>query len=161
MKITAAKLIETADFASRRVFDKAERIMPMYHYVTADGSHKIFVPPAFLPDKDHVVAFAKSVFEGDGAVAYAFISEAWALAPPQGTTREEIDLMVAAGIKNHPDRVEVVTIFAEDENGAVSAQIPIHRPPNQKPYLGKLDVWPGGATEGRMVGLLPRKGTVQ
>ena len=75
------------------------------------------------------------------------------------------------GISQHPDRVEVVQLQGEDQEcGQLMAQMRIIRPASGKPYLKPME-WlidlpfiPRGATvqsEGRMVGVLPVRGTRQ
>jgi hypothetical protein len=52
---------------------------------------------------------------------------------------------------------------AEDnEAGLITGHREIVRPKNGKPYLGPLQMMPSGMqSEGRLVGLLPRKGSLQ
>jgi hypothetical protein len=60
-----------------------------------------------------------------------------------------------AGIRHHPDRLEVV-MFSEDvDRGQLAAKRRIIRPLNKKPYLGPLEIdTQSGLWVGRMVHLL-------
>lgn len=162
--MTAEKLIEFASRQIRKQFDKVGRVFPMYHYVRADGQQALFTPPPFYKTKEQMVAHARSLFKEDNAVAFVFITEAWTL--DQATSREDIEVtyQLYGSLENVPGRKEIVLLSAEDQNGMLQGQMEIIRPKNQKPYLGALEVFgrePGSGIEGRMVGLLPQRGTMQ
>jgi hypothetical protein len=61
-------------------------------------------------------------------VRYAFVAEAWRGAE-SASVRPTLD----------PNRIEVVTLIAEDCRGAIIAIREIVRPANGKPYLGELE----------------------
>jgi hypothetical protein len=77
--VTAEGLITFAAREMRKQFDKHGQVNPMWHYITDNGEQGIFEPPSLLHNKDEWVAFAKSVFETERAVAYVFMIEAWTL----------------------------------------------------------------------------------
>jgi hypothetical protein len=65
-------------------------------------------------------------------------------------------------LADHPDRVEIVILSGEDETaGWCTARRVIIRPQHGKPYLGPLEIDVFEVSEGRMVGLLPQRGTRQ
>ena len=81
----------------------------------------------------------------------------------------ERDRVSRRGLANHPERIEVVTLQGEDRAcGQIVAHRRIIRPAGRQPYLGALETMeevlhlPRGAAfqfQGRMVGLLPVRGT--
>jgi hypothetical protein len=93
-------------------------------------------------------------------VRYVFIDEAWQLETTI-TDRDKIDRIHRRGIRNHPDRREILMYQAEDETGSVTAHRVITRPPNRKPQLGPLEFFRSQQSEGRLVGMLPVKGAAQ
>jgi hypothetical protein len=96
-------------------------------------------------------------------VRYVYFAEAWTLHSNKLVDDEELDRMMRKGLRNHPDRVEVVMFTAEDnEAGLISGHRKIIRD-NGRPHLGPLEMLPSGTiSEGRMVGVLPKpKGTLQ
>ena len=153
------ELIETAATAIRQVWDKTHHILPMYHFIQSDGQEGL-MPVGNLPSKEAAVEVAKLVFERQGVIAYVFVCECWAL---MGKISDEDVAKAKTGtIANHPDRKEQIGFIAEGQNGLLSAWINIDRT-HEPPTLGKLEVMDEEVTssEGLMVGLLPRKGTVQ
>ncbi len=86
---TAEHLIKTAARKVEAIFAKTGNVAAMYHYVRESGEHVVFMVPPFLKDKNQVVAFAKTIFEAERAVAYVFIDEAWMLDTKR--TKQEID----------------------------------------------------------------------
>ena len=109
----------------------------------------------------------RAQFEMLDAVRCIYIGEAWTLTK-DGTSVEEINKLVRerGSIANHPDRIEIVQVQGEDcECGQIMAQRRIVRPANRKPYLDPLEIivapGDGVASEGRMIGFLPPRGTRQ
>jgi hypothetical protein len=84
---------------------------------------------------------------------------------------EEQEDILGNGLSEHPDRVEVVQIQGEEhEYGRIIASRAIIRPRIGRPHLGPLEMVndlpfiPRDAvvqSEGRMVGMLPVRGTRQ
>lgn len=160
--VTAEHLIRIAARKIEPLFNKRGEISPMYHYVNGEGAHVVFVPPPWCTTKNQAVAFAKTIFAAEHAVAYVFISEAWVLMRPQAG--ESIDAVLdrhGGSLENVPGRVEQVMLMAEDADGMTYGIMPIHRPEGRRPYLGKLKINRPDGMEGRMVGLLPQQGTRQ
>lgn len=153
-------------YAARKVetlFKRQKQIHAMYHYVRSDGSQGAMVVP-LLPEvsKDAVVAFAKAVFETENVVAYVFISEVWQWRNDgTGLTREQLAQQYGDSLENVPGRTEHVLLMGEDETGMVYGNMEIHRPLGREPYLGALKIDRPDDMEGRMVGLLPVRGTKQ
>jgi hypothetical protein len=54
-----------------------------------------------------------------------------------------------------PQRREGVIIYAEDGRKSLTAMRLIHRPPQGKPYLAKLEITPGGRAVDLLEGMLP------
>lgn len=153
-------LIDYASGFAEKRFAKTGVVYPLWHAVKSNGES--FVMPAPAGGKDLGVAIIRAAFEIEDVVRYVFMDEAWTLDQP--VARAEIDFMQRHGVRAHPDRVEIVMFSGEDaESGRMlMSKRRIIRPANGKPRLGPLEELPtGGHSEGRMVGLLPVKGTRQ
>jgi hypothetical protein len=150
-----------------KIFARTGVIYPMWHAITSAGE-TIIERPAF-GDKDFAVAMIRALFDLKDVVRYVFVDEAWTL--NRMVRPDEDEKIRREGIANHPDRVEVLMIQGEDrECGQIMLHRNIIRPASGKPYLGPLQSLddlpfiPQGAgvqSEGRLVGLLPVRGTRQ
>jgi hypothetical protein len=161
-------MLAYASHFCEREFARNGVVYPMWHATTSKGETIIETPAS--PDKDASVALIRALFEIRDVVRYVFFDEAWTLlkcVQPDEMVRIDRD-----GLRNHPERVEVVMFQGEDAEwgGQISAHRLIHRPASGKPYLGpfvtldELAHLPHGAvvqSEGRLVGLLPMRGTKQ
>jgi hypothetical protein len=159
------------DYASEfcdRQFAKKGEIAPMWHAITSSGETIIEPHPTYL-GKDKAAAMIRSFFDLRDVVRYVYIGEAWTL--NRMIKPEEQEEIFRNGLSEHPDRVEVVQIQGEDHvYGQIIASREIFRPRVGKPYLGPVQMVndlpfiPRGAavtSEGRMVGMLPVRGTRQ
>ena len=144
-------------------FARHGEIMPMWHAVTSSGETIIEPHPIYL-----VEALVRAFFDARDVVRYVYIGEAWTLNTL--VKREEVDALMRDGIADHPGRVEIVQVQGEDrECGQIMGQRKVIRPKEGKPYLGPLemvgDLIPASEhisqSEGRMVGVLPVRGTRQ
>jgi hypothetical protein len=162
-----AMLAYASDFCERRFAEHGE-IVPMWHAVTASGENIIQPRPPL--DKDTAVAMIRALFEIRNVVRYVFFDEAWTLLKLVGP--DEMARIDRDGLAIHPERVEVVVFQGEDaEWGQITAQRKIIRPAAGKPYLAPLELLEDLAhlppdrgaiqSSGRMVGLLPVRGTKQ
>jgi hypothetical protein len=156
------KLIEHASQATEKIFNMKGEVLPMWHCINVAGEEFVMPPPS--PDKDVAVVLIRVFFELHHIVRYVYIDEAWtvALGNPD-TSKLELDDVMKHGVRNHPDRQEVVLFSAEDDTGMLTASRTIIRPKHGRPKLGPLQFMPTEANqlEGRMVGLLTQRGTVQ
>jgi hypothetical protein len=159
------------DYASKfceRQFAKKGVISPMWHAVMSSGEWMYLPGPRV--SKDLAVALIRATFETNDVVRYVFIDEAWTLVK-KDIGKDELAQIDAHGLRDHPGRVEVVMISAEDcDTGMFMAQRRIIRPARGRPYLDKLEMMIDPTTrdddgafssEGRMTGLLPKRGTRQ
>ena len=161
-----ALLIHASDFAET-VFRKKGEVAPMWHAIRANGEQIIEAHPMWL-GKDLANGLIRAQFDLLDVVRYIYIGEAWTLVRQTGLAKVpgEIEQIKRTGIADHPDRVEVVMIQGEDkEAGQIIALREIIRT-GKKPKLGPLEFTfePGseaGSSEGRMVGMLPARGTKQ
>ena len=153
---TARQLIELADKIAPRLFKMQGGVRAMWHGVKANGESLFIGSPS--KDKDVAAALVRAAFELNDVVAYVFFDEAFVLELPISTPEDEIQRIMAAGPRNHPDAVDCLVYQAEDANGLVSAR---RRIVNRE--LGPLEFDPEASlSEGRLVGLLPKpKGRVQ
>jgi hypothetical protein len=154
-------LIEVASTAAERIFKHRGELLPMYHCIDADGrEHLVPMPPGH--NKDQAVAIMRAYFELHHIVRYVFMDEAWTLVLAPGEVN--VETVMRNGITaDYHDRIEVIIFSGEDEIGLITAQRKIRRPAKGKPTLGPLEIMSNRSDryEGRMVGLLPRKGGLQ
>lgn len=144
-----------------RMFHDIGRINRMYHVV--DGEGRQVIMPAPPGDKDTSVAMTRVMFEVFRVRRYVMFDEGWTV---MSENPGEADLAVeharTRSLETFPGRKEVLLIVAEDEDeGQIMASREIIRPARGKARLGPLEVWDTGVSEGRMVGLLPSRGTRQ
>jgi hypothetical protein len=163
----------------RRMFDRASQfceahfanrgeIAPMWHAVTSKGE-TIIEPHPIQLGKDIAMVLIRAFFDAKDVVRYVYIGEAWTL--DRMIEQDELDAITREGLFEHPDRVEVVQLQGEDiECGQIVGLRKIIRPESGRPYLGPLEMinelpfMPHGASvqsKGRMIGVLPVRGTRQ
>ena len=157
--IALRELIEFGSRTAEKIFAFRKCYEPMWHAITADGEHKVIVQT--LDDKDAQMALVLAAFELFNVVAYLFISEAWSLvAKPSNQAERDrlVDEYTHDGIRDNPNRVEILWFQAEDRTGMLVAHREIIRPAKGKPTLGPLEFedMDGWTAEGRIMGLLPR-----
>jgi len=162
-----AMLAYASDFCAKR-FAKTGEIAPMWHAVTSGGEH-LYEPHPRASDKDTAMALIRAWFEIRDVVRYVYMGEAWTV--ERVLTDAEVAAMDRDGVASNPDAIEVVMFQAEDSDfGMLTAHRKIIRPRGVKAYLAPLQMLdelphvPRGAaiqSEGRMVGLLPARGTKQ
>jgi hypothetical protein len=158
------EMIAIASDACDVAFRKTGMVTPLWFAISASGEQFDVEPPSFL-DKDTCVALVRAFFCVKDVVRYIFVDEAWTIERTIND-KAELDLIYRHGVASHPDRVEVVVIQGEDRDcGQLVAHRRIMRPANRQPYLAPLkmmiDLRAGGQSEGRMVGMLPPRGTLQ
>lgn len=159
------------DFASgfcERMFAKKGEVAPMWHAVKRNGEQFVEPHPQQL-GKDLASAMIRAQFNLLDVVRYIYIGEAWTVDKQvsEQALQEEVLAYARQGrLHEHPDRIEIVQLQGEDyECGQIMGQRVIKRPSNGKPYLAALEilVQPGDGvqSQGRMVGMLPVRGTKQ
>lgn len=149
-------LLELASKGAEKVFAATGELLPMWHAETAAGV-QMLVPSPPTANKDLAARLIKALFEERNVVRFVFFDEAWTLL---SVSREEA---IASGdLSIHPERVEVVMFAAEDrEGGFLLGYRHILRAEDKKPTLGPLVVEQSLEAEGRIVGMLPGRGTLQ
>jgi hypothetical protein len=155
------KLIEIASGAAEKLFHSQGFVRPMWHMVTADGEH--LVTGAIFGDKDTDVAMIKALMVLRHVVRFVFVDEAWIIERSGNIDRAELTRIGRHGLKDHPERKEILLFSAEDQGvGMLTARRDIIRDRGRKARLSPLVIekqWL--QSEGRMVGLLPPLGTRQ
>jgi hypothetical protein len=160
--IPLKQFLEQTSEQVEQLFKKTGRLLPMYHVVEQNGRHVIMPPP---PDatKDEAIALIKALFLLIRPQRYIFCDEAWTIdAHGEEAIARAIDFVRSHGsAKDHPDCKEVVIFQAEDRQaGQLTGRRLIIRRAGRKPRLGPLQIDDTISSEGRMVGLLPRDGSV-
>ncbi|MCA1452106.1 hypothetical protein I6F35_02615 [Bradyrhizobium sp. BRP22] len=138
-------------------FEEAGSIRPMFHFINGDGDDVVMLAPPDN-DKDLVMGLVRAVLKGAAATRVVFIDEGWMV--DGAVNIEDDELLRRYGARNHPRRIEVVMFSGEDEHeGLVMATRKIVRKDTARPRLGPLEFLSllQGTTEGRLVGLLPRR----
>jgi hypothetical protein len=164
--IDNAPLRELIEFASplvEKIFRAKGEVTPMWHAIQADGTH--FFLPAPRTAKDTAATLVRALFELKNVVRCLFISEAWTIESRTPSEAAELEAIFrcGGGLSEHPMRVEMVMMQAEDADaGTLMGSRVIIRPAKGRAYLGPLKIDAMGRSEGRLVGMLPRRGaTVQ
>ena len=153
-------LIEFASERIEMIFRKSGVIHSMYHAIAADGKHELISPAS--DDKDIAVALMRAAFELRGIDRYVFCDEAWIIDTSKSgrtITEAEWAKIRREGLRNHPDRREIVMFSAENRRGEqLLASRYILRPEHGKATLMPLafqEIF--DKSEGRMVGLLKKE----
>lgn len=159
MTNTLREFITETDKKACEVFAITGEIEPVWHAITEYGEHKIMPGPSV--DKDTAALLMRAYFAIYKVVRYVFINEAWTMWLPTDRL-DEIPEIAEHGLADHPERIEVLMYQAEDETGLLTAHRNIIRPGHGKrPTLGPLEFVNAAQSEGRFVGMLPQRGTVQ
>lgn len=148
-------MIEFASTQAEKLFRKKSGVIyPLYHCIDAKGMTTIL--PALDSDKDLSVALTKAWMCLNNIDRYVFMDEAWIVDDRRGQIGLDVEKIKREGVKNHPDRREVVMFSAENRRGErLTAKRYILRPEIGKPTLAPLEIDPQfDHSEGRMVGLL-------
>jgi hypothetical protein len=154
--MNAEQLVKYAARKVEKLWKRQGEIHAMYHYVRSNGTHGVIAAPVTADaDKDVIVAFARAVFKTEDVVAYVFVTEIWEAIVLDGEKKPEGSLEHVAG------RTEHVMLMGEDDKGMVYGKMEINRPKGREPYLSLLKFDRPGDMEGRMVGLLPQRGSKQ
>lgn len=161
---TLREEIEIASKHVEKIFAEQGELIPMWDVFTADGKRGIIGTPFSGEASKEAITYAlRQMFEEFGVVRYVFVTEAWTLR--QGLSEAETRKALKASLENHPDRREIIQLTGEDtESGQILAFREIIRNADGSATLGPLEWMLQGAgvwLEGRMIGLLPRKGSVQ
>lgn len=115
------------------------------------GLHMMVIPP--IEEQREVVPVAvRDYFAEHGVTRYVMASEVWASSLPK-----EGGVLMVVRPSLDPRRKEFVAILAEDETKRLGGMREIIRPPNGKPYLGKLELEDNSMNRGggRFANLLP------
>src|SRR5262245_29583117 len=153
--------IEVASDKIERIFRIRSVILPMWHYIDRHGIQQATrAPPG---DKDRAATIMRALFQLHGATRCLYIDEAWTWdgfgKPLEENERVMNWIKEHGGLADFPDRVEVVVFAGEDQSeSSMQAHRRIIRGQG-KPKLGPLEFLDmvGVRSEGRMVGMLPRR----
>jgi len=144
-----------------RYFGEHGGVSAMYHVVLRSGQHSIIRPP-YAENKELSIMAIRVLFEELDVVRYVYLDEAWVMSN-ETASEDEMNAAMRDGVKTHPKRFEVVFMSGEDETcGQLCWYRKIIRDAGKRPSLGPLVQMPTKAeSEGRMIGLLPQRGTRQ
>lgn len=155
-EVTLKMFVEFAMKKASQIFKQSGRLLPMYHAMDGEGHHLVFTPPH--PDKDVSIALVRDYLANCNAVRVAYIDEAWMM---EGPSDLDLGKIGREGVEKQPGRIEVIIINAEDEHeGFLMARREIIRH-GKRAVLGKLTLLDSNELKGRMVGMLPVRGTRQ
>jgi hypothetical protein len=160
------RMIDRASRFCEKQFAKSGVVYPLYHAIAGNGE-QLVVPPPHVESKDIAVAMIRALFKDKDVIRYVFMDEAWTIRGEKGISPEKMARFNREGLSEQPGRIEVVFFSAEDRDcGQLTAERLIVRPANGQPYLAPLHMFESkmGSTitsEGRMIGLLPMRGTRQ
>jgi hypothetical protein len=163
------RMLEIASVHCERVFAREGEVVPMWHAVCANGDHLIEPHPTMF-EKPLAAALMRALFDVLDVARCVYVGEGWVVDVRGSDSDPKVKAALEAArrgrVDQHPDRVEIVMLMGEDRDaGMISAHRRIVRPENRKPYLGALEIVtrPGDGVQssGRMVGMLPARGTRQ
>jgi hypothetical protein len=163
---TLREFIEKISAGADALFQATGRITPTYFIVEAGDIVGIAAPPV---SKSLGVELMRHLFKKLDTKRYCYVDEAWLLVSPKTVDIKTIDDAKAwresqPQPSDHPDRIEVVMFFAEDEaEGFYGARRMIETDADGKRTLGPLSGAESNPSMvmGQMTGLLPAKGTRQ
>jgi hypothetical protein len=149
-----SNLIDLGSTYAERIFNNIGRVDARFIAVTADEKVMyVDFPPV---GRDQGFDLIRELFLAKDVVAYVFIDEAWIA---DGLTEAEA---ATVNPERHPDRHEAVIISAESEHeGQRFATREIVRPKQGKPFLEALEMSDFPQAQGRLVGLLAQRTTLQ
>jgi hypothetical protein len=158
------RMLDYADQFIAKRFKHVGRIYPMFHAETTDD---VLLIDTILENKDAVAAMLTKFFAEKNVQRFVFIDEAWFLDIDQTgkkVSQDELDKIMREGIKDNPDRREVVQFHAQDAKMMHIWTREIIRPAKGKAKLGPLkknEEW--NNSQGRWHGLLShlRTGALQ
>jgi hypothetical protein len=139
---------ESSDFAVH--WFNQHGAFPVMFYIQSDnGQFPLMALNAELDDKDLLAEAVKCILAKENADSYVYVAEAWgAIVKP-----EEIDTVTSA--TNHPDRFEILAIYAEDNERHISGQFMITRDHDNRPSLSDFKQLKADMITGRFCDLLP------
>ena len=151
------ELIRRVSTVIEEMFATQGQIITISHYKGDSGEGFLTSEMHDANEKEATAIAVRQILADENAVWVIVITEAWVV---RGSKEEIGDIDHRKGLAEHPKREELVMYQLEDEDlmMGVSAVQEIVRPPDRPPHLGELK-WlePSMFTEGRLVGLLPRK----
>jgi hypothetical protein len=151
------EMIEIASESAEEQFARRGCVPAVWSAVTAKGEYMIIEPPH--RDKDTSMFLLRVLFEIKDVIRCLFIDEAWTARGGEAL-RQWVEQH--GDIHTYPGRIEVIAFLGEDsEGGMINAHRRIIRGAG-KPKLGPLEYLEDFTqSEGRLVGMLPRRSTVQ
>lgn len=117
-----------------------------------DGTIMPIVAP--LTDKDAVLRVVRGLFKKHQVQRYVFMTEAWTIKVNKDRADAGMEFAKHRSLSEHPDRVEIIMMTAEDRSRCVMGMMTILRPEHGKPKLMPLEMSPADHNEGRFTGLL-------
>jgi hypothetical protein len=146
-------MIEFASTQAEKLFKKQGAIYPLYHAIRTTGESVVLNPPP--GDKDLSVALIKAWLALENIDRYVFMDEAWIIDDRRGQIKLDVEKIRREGVRNHPDRREIVMFSAESRHGKMmTGRRFILRPEIGKPSLAPLEIDEAfDHSEGRMVHL--------
>lgn len=149
-------LTKEAD-AARNLFTKLGRVDAYVHSVNKADEHAVTM--FALETKDQVAIAIRGVLKKTGAVRYVFVDEAWtvmARSEQQGRALQEYAR--SKSLEDHPDRVEIIMLAAEDAYGnRLMGRIVILRPEHGPAQLQPVIIDDYPQSSGRFTGLIEQE----
>lgn len=148
---TKKELIEMADKAAVEQFQKEGSLNPSWWGEKEDGEIVIIPPPPDNLPQFIIMQVVRATFRVKEVVRCVSMFEAYAAIM---ATQEEVDDRPAS-LADVPGRREIISYFAEDEEGILAACREIRRPSGELGLLEWREPRVGETTSGIMLGLLP------
>jgi hypothetical protein len=141
------EMLRRTSQVAEQIFDVAGRFGLLW-WVDAPGNGQVMIAvPAWTDDaKQEVYETLRKQFAAWGVTRFVVACEAWA------TKKKEFSSCPS----EDPQRRDFVGIIAKDARETLCAMREIHRPPQGKPYLARLEIERDTNARGPMIdGMLP------
>lgn len=161
--ITLEQMIAKASYVAEKAIERHGEVKAHWLVVTRKQEQMMVPAPPIPLTKQQMAVMMRQLLADLDAVQVVFVDEVWTLF---AETQEQLDKVndwyeTHDSLENFPGRIEAVMFQGEAENGRLlSAQRVMQRKAGQV-MLGPLQVYTPTASQGRLTGWLPARGTKQ
>lgn len=161
--ITLEQMIRQASSVAEKAMAIHGEVRAHWLVVTRADEHLLVPKPPIPLSKDQMAVLIRELLENMDVVQVVFVDEVWTFLCQGQKQIDDINAWYEthSSLEDFPGRIEAVMFQGEDEDGRLlSGQRVIIRN-GRKPMLGPLELHTPVASEGRLTGWLPARGTKQ
>lgn len=148
---TLEQLVEDGAAFAREYYRRHKEFPYVWYIQTSDGQFPVIAPEMPPGSKDEVAAHIRAMLRDVEAESYVFMAEAWMVGIDPKEHRDPYTIRPS----NHPDRIEVLTVYGENSERSISGSFNIVREEGKPPTLTDFKVMDGTNLAGRFVNMLP------